>query len=184
MNSSFTQHECGLVHFSRNIFEDERGSFSELYREEYFLLSENKKFCQDNLSSSRKGVLRGLHMQQAPHEQAKLITCLKGEAFDVAIDLRFDSPTFLKYWVFLLNSEKGDTLFIPEGFAHGFCALSDEVFLFYKTTNYYNPSSELILRWDDPDLGIPWPSCAKNISEKDENGISLREFLGKGRENF
>lgn len=179
MTLSRVQCESGLVFFSRKIFDDERGSFSELYREDSLLLSVSKQFLQDNFSCSKKGVLRGIHLQQSPYEQGKLITCLKGNVFDVAIDLRKESPTFKKHWVFLLKSSQGDTLYIPEGFAHGFCALTDDVLLFYKTTKYYEPSAEIVLRWDDPDIGIKWPDIEKRISKKDQAGLSLRDFLEK-----
>ncbi len=179
MSLSKIQYDSGLVLFSRKIFNDERGSVSELYREDSPLFSLSKKFVQDNFSYSKKGALRGLHLQQSPHEQGKLITCLQGDIFDVAIDLRKESSTFKKHWVFLLKSSQGDTLYIPEGFAHGFCALTDEVLLFYKTTKYYEPSAEVILRWDDEDLGIEWPNLEKKISKKDQEGLLLRDFLRK-----
>lgn len=165
------------MHFTRKNFQDERGSFSELFRQENTLFKGQANFVQDNFSCSHKGVLRGLHFQKNPHEQGKLITCLKGSLFDVALDLRPTSKTFKKHWTFTLTQENAESLYIPEGFAHGFCALRNETFLFYKTTKYYNSSSEITLQWDDKNLGINWPLKRVLVSAKDKKGLSLKDFL-------
>lgn len=127
-------------------------------------------FCQDNLSlSARKGTVRGLHFQIPPMAQAKLVGAMTGRAFDVALDLRLGSPTFLRHVAVELSAERGNQLLIPEGFAHGFCALSDATLIFYKITAPYSPAHDSGIHWADPALGIPWPTEANAaiLSEKD-----------------
>jgi dTDP-4-dehydrorhamnose 3,5-epimerase len=133
-------------------------------------------WVQDNFSISRKNVLRGIHYQVV-QPQGKLIRVTHGSVFDVAVDLRRSSPTFGKHVAIELNSESGEMLWIPVGFGHGFLAQSDEVGFAYKITDYYSPIGERAIRWNDPELGIPWPvapECAI-VSEKDRNGVSLRD---------
>ena len=170
------KYECGIVHFSRKIFEDERGYFSEVFRENSPFLSE-LKFVQDNLSLSKKGVVRGLHYQKNPYEQGKLVTCISGKIWDVAVDLRPKSKSFLKHWFFYLDNKIPESVYLPEGFAHGFAALSSDTIISYKTTKYYEKDSEITLKWNDRDLDIPWPDSCHIVSEKDNKGISLQEFL-------
>lgn len=158
------------------VHKDFRGYFLESYQREK--LAEyagiEAAFVQDNLSHSLHGVIRGLHYQlQRP--QGKLVMVVRGAVFDVAVDLRKSSPSFGKWVGVHLNSDNLQMLWIPPGFAHGFLALSESVDLMYKATDFYDPSSEQCLRWDDPDLAIDWPLKAPPIlSEKDRQGKSLQ----------
>jgi dTDP-4-dehydrorhamnose 3,5-epimerase len=157
----------GLVEIYPKIFPDERGLFFESY---------NKKklddqglelnFVQDNMSRSKKGVLRGLHFQNKPFEQGKLVSVVSGKALDVAVDIRPGSPTFGKYQKFILDGELKNMVYIPEGFAHGFLAL-EETILTYKCTNSYHKESESGIIWNDPDIGIEWNIESPIISDKD-----------------
>ena len=153
--------------------QDNRGFFWEIYQEEKFAaLGIKSKFVQDNLTQSKNGVLRGLHFQQ-PFAQGKLIQVIRGEIFDVAVDIRRGSPNFGK-WVGLLASEiKGNMIWIPEGFAHGFVVLSDLADVIYKVTSFWAPDSEHVIRWDDPTIGIDWPVSQPILAEKDANATSL-----------
>ena len=150
-------------------YSDERGYFLESFKESEFSANGiNAKFVQDNVSFSTKGVLRGLHYQQKPKEQAKLISVISGEIFDVAVDIRKDSTTYGK-WVSQILSEKNHKmLYIPEGFAHGFCTLSDTANVLYKVTNEYSPENERGIIWNDPNVSISWPIENLIISEKDK----------------
>ena len=133
------------------------------------------EFVQDNLSCSKKGVLRGLHFQN-PNPQGKLVSVLQGEVCDVAVDIRRGSPFFGKWMATMLSSENKRQLYIPEGFAHG-CYVTSEVALFsYKCTDRYNSETEGVILWDDPDLGIDWPGGNVEISNKDRNGLRLSEI--------
>jgi len=147
---------------------DERGYFLENFKESEFSANEiNAKFVQDNVSFSTKGVLRGLHYQLKPKEQAKLVSVISGEIFDVAVDIRKDSTTYGK-WVSRTLSEKNHKmLYIPEGFAHGFCTLSDTANVLYKVTNEYSPENERGIIWNDPNVSISWPIKNLIVSEKD-----------------
>jgi dTDP-4-dehydrorhamnose 3,5-epimerase len=147
---------------------DERGYFFENYKESEFFANEiNVKFVQDNFSYSVKGVLRGLHYQKNLKAQAKLVTALKGEIFDVAVDIRKDSPTF-GHWVGEILSDKNHkSLYIPEGFAHGFCVLTEEANVFYKVNNEYSPENERGINWNDPQINIIWPIDTPILHEKD-----------------
>jgi len=161
-----------LVKF--RVFEDIRGFFAELYKRTDFL-SEGVPydFVQVNLSYSKKGVVRGLHYQLRPAEQGKLVYVVSGRVFDVAVDIRRGSPWFGKYVAVTL--EPGYALWIPPGFAHGFQALEETYFL-YLVTKEYNPQLERCIRWDDPEIGIPWPIRDNVIlSEKDRKCLPLRE---------
>lgn len=152
------------------VFNDNRGFFFEHYKESVF--SENginKQFPQENISFSKKNVIRGLHFQKKPHEQAKLVSVISGEIYDVAVDVRKNSPTFKK-WVSQTLSEKNhNMLYVPEGFAHGFCVTSESAIVVYKTSNEYSPNHEAGILWNDPDLSIPWPTKSPIISEKDQS---------------
>lgn len=157
----------GLLIIEPNIFGDSRGYFFESFNEEKFKEAGiPHRFVQDNQSFSSKGVLRGLHFQRAPHAQGKLVRVLTGSALDVAVDLRPDSETFGKHYKYLLDAEKNNMMYIPEGFAHGFAALEDTLF-FYKCTGFYNKAAESGVLWNDPGLDIDWEISAPELSEKD-----------------
>jgi len=160
------------------IYADTRGFFFECYhREEFRKNGVTADFIQDNHSVSVKGVLRGLHYQVAPKEQAKVVRVVRGEVFDVAVDIRPGSPTFGKYVSQILSAENKKMLFVPVGFAHGYLTLSDEAEFFYKTSQFYSPSDERGLRWDDPDIRVIWPKIDKPylLSAKDKTLPGLRE---------
>jgi dTDP-4-dehydrorhamnose 3,5-epimerase len=165
----------GLCEIQPKAFGDERGYFLEHYCQRDFVtngLMANDlatKFVQDNESFSKKGVLRGLHFQKT-HPQGKLIRVVKGEVFDVAVDIRPNSPTRLQWHSVILSGEKHNMFYIPEGFAHGFLVLSREAVFSYKCTDYYYPQDEGGIRYDAPDVGIQWPQIdvAYIISEKDK----------------
>ncbi len=159
------------------VFPDNRGYFMEMFREDMFIEGGIKtRFVQDNHSYSRKGVLRGLHFQYEPYSQAKLVFCAKGTIFDVAVDIRPDSPTFGKHVSVILSDMNHYMLFIPRGFAHGFQVLSDEAYVFYKVDNYYAPGHEGDIIWNDPDLNITWPIKEPILSEKDKKWPRLSEL--------
>jgi|FaiFalDrversion3_1042247.scaffolds.fasta_scaffold03478_2 dTDP-4-dehydrorhamnose 3,5-epimerase len=158
-------------------FPDPRGFFLEAYRRsEFERHGIPVTFVQDNFSRSvRQGVLRGLHYQKAPKAQGKLVMVLRGEIYDVAVDIRRGSPTYGR-WVAVTLSERDHTmLYVPPGFAHGFCVLSDGADVLYKCTEEYDPALDRGIRWDDPDLGIPWPAEDPLLSEKDRAWPPLRE---------
>lgn len=142
-----------------DVFEDERGFFFESFNQKVFEKATglSAQFVQDNHSRSSKGVLRGLHYQEAPHSQGKLVRVIAGEVFDAAVDIRPSSPTYGKWVGEILSAANKRQLWVPEGFAHGFLTLSDEAEFLYKTTDFYAPESERCIRWDDPDIGIEWP---------------------------
>ncbi|AEM38546.1 dTDP-4-dehydrorhamnose 3,5-epimerase [Pyrolobus fumarii 1A] len=157
-------------------FHDQRGFFQELYKRTDFLANNVPyDFVQVNVSFSRRGVVRGLHYQLKPMEQGKLVTVLRGRIVDVAVDIRRGSPWYGKHVMVELSEDKPLLLWIPPGFAHGFQALEDSVVL-YLVTKEYSPSHERCIRWDDPDLGIPWPMRDNVIlSEKDKRCPSFRD---------
>ncbi len=154
------------------IFEDDRGYFYEKYNEKRFenLTGLNGHFVQDNISKSSYGVLRGLHLQKGEYAQAKLVSCLEGEVWDVAVDLRVDSPTFGQWYGVELTAENKRQFYIPRGFAHGFSVLSDIAIFTYKCDNFYNKESEGGILWNDTDLNIDWklPIEVIQLSEKDK----------------
>lgn len=155
--------------------EDARGFFLESYQKErYSSLGVGVVFCQDNHSYSKKGVLRGMHFQRG---QAKLVYCPKGQIFDVAVDLRENSPTFGKWEGVVLDEDNHKQLFIPDGFAHGFYVLSDEAHVIYKVSTYYDPLKEGGFRYDDPDIGIEWPNANPVLSERDRKALRMRDIL-------
>jgi len=168
------------------IFEDDRGFFFESYTQKKFneLIGQNIIFVQDNHSKSQRGVIRGLHYQLYPHEQDKLVRVIQGEIFDVAVDLRPSSSTFGQWVSALLSAENKHQLWIPKGFAHGYTALSESAEILYKTSNYYAPSYDRSLRWNDPDIGIDWPldKEMKNsplLSPKDQQALSLSQAMAE-----
>lgn len=160
---------------------DSRGYFSEVFKMEEFRSATgvDTVFIQDNESVSSRGVLRGLHMQAGEYAQAKLVRVSQGAVFDVAVDLRPDSPTSGQWVGVELSQENGRQLFIPRGFAHGFLVLSELAQFQYKVDNVYAPQSEISVRYDDKDLGIAWPviDLPLNLSPKDENARSLSAVL-------
>ena len=169
----------GLIEIYPRIFEDERGHFFESYQLETFTKNGIPfEFVQDNQSFSSAGVLRGLHYQNKPFAQGKLVRVILGKAIDVAVDLRPDSPTFGKYEKFLLDATLQNMVYIPEGFGHGFAALENCVFT-YKCTNVYNKASESGIIWNDPDLAIDWEIKMPNVSQKDLELPTFTHLLGK-----
>ena len=158
----------GLVVVQPEVGSDGRGTFSERYKMSEFRKAGIKDvFVQENLSVSRKGVLRGLHYQRAPHAQAKLVRCGHGRIFDVAADLRPGSKTFGRSFGLELSRENCLQLYIPAGFAHGFYALTDDAEVIYKCSKEYAPSHDAGVRWDDPDLAVKWPGRRHLLSPKD-----------------
>ncbi len=167
----------GLVEIFPRVFPDQRGLFFESYNKKTFSdLGLELDFIQDNMSRSKKGVLRGLHFQKKPFEQGKLVSVILGKALDIAVDLRPDSKTYGYYQSFILDSERKNMVYIPEGFAHGFLAL-EEVILTYKCTNIYNKASESGIIWNDPDLDIEWGISNPIISEKDGQLPRFKDIL-------
>ena len=159
----------GVLIIEPKVFDDERGFFMETYHEKrYREGGVDLSFVQDNFSHSVYGTLRGLHYQH-PHGQAKLVQVLMGEVFDVAVDIRRGSPTFGQWCGEYLSDKNRRQLLIPEGYAHGFCVLSDTALFIYKCTDFYTPESERGILWSDPALGIEWPVDNPLLSEKDSN---------------
>jgi len=150
-------------------FPDERGFFLESFKESSFAVNGiNTRFVQDNYSRSIKGVLRGLHFQKNPKAQAKLVITLRGKIFDVAVDIRKNSPTYGKWVSEILSEQNHKLLYIPEGFAHGYCVLSDDADIFYKVNQEYSPEHDIGFIWNDPEINIKWPIDKPIISEKDQ----------------
>lgn len=164
------------------VFGDARGFFFESFSERRFaeVVPGAPTFVQDNHSRSSRGVLRGLHWQEPPHAQGKLVRVTAGRVFDVAVDIRRGSPTFGQWAGVELSGENHRQLWIPPGLAHGFLVLSDSADFLYKTTDYYAPAAERCIRWDDADLGIDWPDAgvAPQVSAKDAAGLSFAELGG------
>jgi dTDP-4-dehydrorhamnose 3,5-epimerase len=158
------------------VFRDERGFFMEVFKNEDFKKAGIDFLpVQENHSKSKYGVLRGLHFQKEPHQQAKLVRCVKGKVFDVAVDIRKNSPTFGQHVFVILSAANKNILFIPKGFAHGFEVLSKEAEVVYLVDNIYMPEYDAGIRWDDEDLKIEWPIKEPILSEKDKNLPKLRE---------
>jgi dTDP-4-dehydrorhamnose 3,5-epimerase len=171
----------GVWELQPKVFRDARGFFLETYQQQKFAdLGIHEHFVQDNHSRSAKGTLRGLHYQLR-HAQAKLCRVVEGEALDVAVDIRVGSPTFGKWTSVVLSAERQNQIFIPQGFAHGFLALSDSVQFLYKCSDYYDPGGEFGIIWNDPGLAISWGVTNPLVSEKDTKYSTLeatsREFL-------
>lgn len=166
----------GVVVVVPAVYRDERGFFVETYRaDRYEQVGVPARFVQDNHSKSRRGTLRGLHFQH-PHAQGKLVRVVQGEVFDVAVDIRVGSPTFGKYYGTILSSENMRQMYVPEGFAHGFCVISETAEFEYKCTDTYAPECEGGIRWDDPQLGIEWPLDRPLLSDKDKAYPVLRDI--------
>lgn len=161
-----------LILYKKDTFKDRRGYFRELYIQKHF----NTKFPFDVMSYSKKNVLRGLHLQ-TKKPQAKLITVLKGKIFDVCVDCRKKSKTFGMYFSIKMSENENISLLIPEGFAHGFFALSNDVILHYKCSNYRHKASETGIHWNDKTLNINWPNKKPIVSDKDQKNISFKKFV-------
>jgi dTDP-4-dehydrorhamnose 3,5-epimerase len=161
----------GVLILEPTVFRDERGFFLESFNQRSFdqAVGRHVEFVQDNHSCSRRGVLRGLHYQLAPHAQGKLVRVVRGSAYDVAVDLRRDSPTFARWVGVTLDAQEQRQLWIPAGFAHGFLALEDDTHFLYKTTDFYARECERAIAWNDPTIAIDWPQpvAAPLLAEKD-----------------
>ena len=165
----FIQHDLsGIIEYIPIKFHDDRGHFYESYNQTRFAangITEN--FVQDNYSFSTAGVIRGLHFQKEPHGQGKLVRCMTGKVMDVVVDLRKSSPTFGQHGTYILDAEIGNMLYVPVGFAHGFVALTDAIFV-YKCTDFWNKEAESGIRWNDPTLNISWGVENPVVSDKDQ----------------
>ena len=167
----------GLLIIKPNIFKDKRGYFFESWnRELYKKIGVDYDFVQDNQSLSKKNVLRGLHFQNPPYEQGKLVHVIKGAVIDFAVDIRSKSATYGQYYSIMLSEDNHTFFWIPPGFAHGFVSLKNNTIFSYKCTNVFNKSSECSLSWDDPDLNIDWKIKNPIISEKDLQSISFKDL--------
>lgn len=170
----------GLWILEPEIFGDNRGYFLESFRKDQFHIETGLQvdFVQDNESMSGKNILRGLHLQKPPYGQGKLVRVTRGAVLDIAVDIRKNSPSYGRYQMIELNATNKLQFFIPEGFAHGFMTLEDDTVFQYKCTNYYAPEHETGIRWNDPDLDIPWPDISGvTISAKDEKLPLFNEFI-------
>lgn len=174
---SFDIADVRLIELKR--FGDARGFFIERYNANSFAAAGfSAGFVQDNHSRSEPGTLRGLHYQHSP-AQAKLVTCLRGQIWDVAVDLRLDSPSFGRHVAIELRESEPSWLWIPAGFAHGFCVLGDEAAeVFYKVDQFYEPKGEGAISWNDPELAISWPIAKPILSERDRQAKSLQDYRG------
>lgn len=167
----------GLWVIKPKVFADARGYFFESYNKDLFTQNGlNLNFVQDNQSLSHKGVLRGLHFQNPPFAQGKLVRVITGAVYDVAVDIRKDSPTYGKSFGAELTEENKMMMYIPEGFAHGFLTLKDNTIFSYKCTNFYNKASEDSIKWNDPTIGIKWNVENPLLSEKDISGKDFKDF--------
>jgi dTDP-4-dehydrorhamnose 3,5-epimerase len=169
-----------VVIFEPKVFGDERGYFYESFNQKIFEQATGLKreFVQDNHSKSQKGVLRGLHYQLTPMAQGKLVRVIEGEVFDVALDIRKNSPTFGQWVGERLSVKNNKQMWVPEGFAHGFITLSDTAQFIYKTTNYYSPEHERCIAWDDPEIAVDWQLgdiACPSLSAKDKMGLQLND---------
>ena len=176
---NFTETElAGAYVIQPVIHRDDRGFFVETFNQEMFGRNGIETgFVQDNYSFSKdKGVLRGLHFQYPPHAQTKLVMVMTGSVWDVIVDLRKDSPTFLKWTGVELSSDDLRMLYVPKGFAHGFCTLQENTRVLYKVDAHYAPQADAGIRWDDPDLAIPWPCSSPILSAKDSRLPLLKDI--------
>jgi dTDP-4-dehydrorhamnose 3,5-epimerase len=166
----------GVVLIEPEVHRDERGFMVETFRErDWREIGVGVEFVQDNHSRSGRGTLRGLHFQTTPG-QAKLVRCLRGRIWDVAVDLRRDSPTFGRWEGHELDDDNHRQLFVPVGFAHGFCVLSEVADFAYKLSSYYDAATEAGIAWDDPEVGVEWPISDPILSERDRSGSRLAEI--------
>ena len=178
MNGNSKKSINGCYHIKPRVFKDDRGYFYESFNERVFesLAGMNTNFIQDNQSSSSRGTLRGLHFQTGSSVQAKLVRVIKGTVYDVAVDLRPDSPTFKQWYGVELSEENDLQFFIPRGFAHAFVALEDNTIFHYKVDNYYSSENDGGIRWNDEELSITWPELKLELSEKDKNLPRLNQL--------
>lgn len=163
--------EVKIIRASRH--SDSRGFFAETYKASDYISAGLPEFVQDNLSLSFKGVIRGLHWQKSPHGQGKLVSCLTGSIFDVAVDVRKESPTFGEHVAVILKSSEPISLWVPEGFAHGFQSLEDDTRVTYKVTSEWAQGFEMSINYGDPELGIKWHAIPAMVSEKDQFAPNL-----------
>lgn len=174
---------AGLLVIETDFYRDSRGHFAETWnKKRYEDAGIKAQFVQENCSYSRKGVLRGLHFQ-SPYAQDKLVQVLRGSVFDVAVDLRKQSSTFRKWWGTDLTEENGKQLFIPAGFAHGFLSTKDDTVFFYRCSELYHPEAEHTLFWNDPEVGIEWPTESPLLSPKDAAAPMLLEWIERPESN-
>jgi dTDP-4-dehydrorhamnose 3,5-epimerase len=167
----------GLLLIEPDLFRDDRGYFFESYnKEKYDEIAPDINFVQDNISQSKKGTVRGLHYQVGDKAQGKLCQVISGKVIDVAVDIRFGSPTFGKHYAHMLNTEKKMQIWIPPGLAHGFSVLSDETIFSYKCTNYYSKEHERSILYNDPDLNIDWQVENPEVSAKDLKAKKFKEI--------
>lgn len=164
----------GLYIVKKNIFYDLRGYFYENFKKNFF----RENFVLDNISLSKKNTIRGLHFQ-IKNQQAKYVSVIRGKVFDVCLDLRRKSKTFGKFFSIILSEKNKQSLFIPRGFAHGFCAMENNSIIYYKNSKYYDKNSHCGILWNDPDLKIKWPIKKPILSKNDVNNYSYAEFLKK-----
>jgi dTDP-4-dehydrorhamnose 3,5-epimerase len=165
--------------YTTEVHEDSRGSFSEWFKSDLVEKKLYRKFvvAQSNISKSKKGVVRGIHLSTAPEGQAKWVTCTNGSIWDVIVDLRPDSPTFKKWVSHELKAGQGESIFIEEGLGHAFLALEDDSIVCYLTTSLYQPKLEISISPQDPTIAIFWPKDEIRLSEKDKNAMPLSEYL-------
>lgn len=169
----------GVLIFEPKVFEDDRGFFLETWRKDKYAEAGVKEdFVQDNVSFSMRGTLRGLHFQN-PHGQGKLVQVLTGQVFDVAVDIRVGSPSFGKWVGIELSGEDRRQIYIPPGFAHGFCVMSEKALFSYKCTDYYAAECDSGIIWNDPDIGIEWPIADPVLSQKDAKNPRLSQITEK-----
>ena len=165
----------GVIVFEPKVFGDKRGFFLETFRDDVLQdAGINSQFVQDNHSRSSKGVLRGLHYQ-ITQTQGKLVRVATGSVYDVAVDVRHGSPTFGEWYGTQLDEDNMRIMYVPPGYAHGFVVLSDTTDFLYKCTDYYHPQSEKGIAWNDPEIGIEWPTSEVSLSEKDKNNVLLKD---------
>ena len=168
----------GLISIYPAVFVDDRGFFLESFNQaKYASIIPDLDFVQDNLSKSKKGVLRGLHFQAPPFDQGKLVQVITGSVLDVAVDIRKNAPSYGKHFKIILNSTERNQLWIPPGFAHGFVSLEDDTIFSYKCTNSYSKEHEGCVLWNDLDLGIDWEIDQPLISPKDQEGTLFKDFI-------
>ena len=169
----------GVFIIKPTVFKDSRGYFFESFNSKFFKEKTNIDitFVQDNQSCSQKNVLRGLHFQKPPYDQGKLVSVIKGSVFDVAVDIRKNSPTYGKHFTAILSDKNHHMMYLPPGMAHGFLTLENNTIFSYKCTNYYNKESEGCILWNDHDLNIDWLTNDVILSEKDKKGEKFCSFV-------
>jgi len=169
----------GVFEIRLKPIEDERGFFMRVFDDKKFAHSGiDRNWVQENHSKSfQKGIIRGLHFQLPPFAETKLVRCIRGAVLDVFVDLRYGSETFGKYGSIELSETNKNMIFIPRGFAHGFCTLIEKTEILYKVDNYYSPAHELGLIWNDPDIKIKWPVKNPTLSDKDKSNLTFQQFI-------